>query len=261
MVSLNLPARAAQLLLSAVTAFSAIASLAVGAPRAFAQISDQQLSYFSITAPTAPPAATASVTASLNFDGRSGDGQWRLFGELQWRASGSAATGLIGGNYVVEFAPIASYQTPANQTVQIAAGESATVSAAYTANDAPPTGALSVTLAPNVGAWRRVGTTAWHSSGDVEEALTVGSYLVEFQPATGQSTTSRSSCRAIRPAPRPWFIAHRIPPREPRLCSSRIQTTPERCPQPPIPGRTPLPARFRLTSAWLAVSFRATTWW
>ena len=53
-----------------------------------------------------------------------------------------------------------------------------------------PVGALTVTISPqgvrDAGAqWRRVGTTAWFSSGVKEDGIPVGAYSVEFKPVTG----------------------------------------------------------------------------
>jgi hypothetical protein len=58
----------------------------------------------------------------------------------------------------------------------------------YLSNSAPSVGSLSVTLSPNVGGWRRQGSTLWHPSGFVEPNLNVGSYLLEFQPVANYVT-------------------------------------------------------------------------
>jgi hypothetical protein len=60
------------------------------------------------------------------------------------------------------------------------------------------TGSLQVTIRPqgaiNVGAqWRRVETTTWYNSGDVESGIPVGSYTVEFKSITGCDTPTSQS--------------------------------------------------------------------
>ena len=46
-------------------------------------------------------------------------GQWRIVGEVVWRNSGSAATGLPYNTYSVEFSPVSGWATPAVQPVPI----------------------------------------------------------------------------------------------------------------------------------------------
>lgn len=144
---------------------------------------------FPIIQPQTAPGATASLSVTLSP--ALAGGQWRLFGELAWRNSGTVAQGLTAGNYGVEFKPVNGYVAPAVQIVPVPAGTPATTSATYTASGTPVVGSLQVTLTPSnlgLGGWRLQGETTYRSSGATAQNLVTGSYIVEFAAVSGRVT-------------------------------------------------------------------------
>lgn len=67
---------------------------------------------------------------------------------------------------------------------------------------AQPTGTLRVTITPppaiSAGAaWRRVGTSTWFGSGDIEAGIPVGSYAVEFKSLSGWIVPANRACTIV----------------------------------------------------------------
>lgn len=128
-----------------------------------------------------PKPKTGSLVVTIEPAGaRSAGAQWRVAGGT-WRASGYTESGLSPGGKTVEFKDIANWDKPANASVTITAGGTATLSKSYVRH----TGSLKVTIEPadarSAGAqWRRTGTTTWRASGATEGGIETGSYTVEF---------------------------------------------------------------------------------
>jgi hypothetical protein len=142
------------------------------------------------------PAATSSIAVQITPT--EAHGQWRLAGELDWRASGSTATGLTAGNYVIELSPVTDFLEPPPQTVAVAEGAAVNESAVYQPFSGGPAGALQVLLKPDALAnpatdphaqWRLQGEdeTQWRDSGAVR-ALSSGAYAIEFRTLAGYVT-------------------------------------------------------------------------
>ena len=147
-----------------------------------------------LTPPQAAPVSTGSITVDLSPS--AAEGQWRLFGELNWRDSGDTAAGLTAGNYEVEFETSQGYQQPPLQVVPLLSGSQALVSGTYTIDGSPTTGSLQVNLAPQgTGGWRFQGENAWRSSGVTVANLNTGDYILEFEPVTGLVTPQ--NCEAV----------------------------------------------------------------
>ena len=146
------------------------------------------------SAPLAPPVSSGVMKVSLQPTNTGG--QWRLLGELSWHDSDATISGLVSGNYAVEFRLVNGYRQPETQTLPINAGQTNPFSFFYTAISATETGNLYVTIQPadvatnsNLalrGQWRRQGETSWHDSGEVLQNLNSGSYSVEYKPVTGR---------------------------------------------------------------------------
>jgi hypothetical protein len=148
--------------------------------------------------PGASGPADGVVTVSLAPAGA--NGQWRLAGQLNWRDSGAMISGLVTGNYSIEFRPANGYYPPSASpvTVPIQAGMVNNFSYSYAATSQPDTGTLSVRIEPadianaqdaNLrGQWRRQGTAQWMNSGELAPNLAAGSYAVEFKPLPGLAT-------------------------------------------------------------------------
>ncbi len=144
--------------------------------------------------PATPPPSAGELSVALTPPGV---GQWRLAGESQFRASGAVATGLVTGNYIVEFKPVSSgYQRPESLTTLVISGSRTNETGAYTALPGnPATGEIQVTIKPNVvsdpsvpvasrGQWRYEGDPTWRDSGTAVTVST-GLYIVEFKSIAG----------------------------------------------------------------------------
>ena len=59
--------------------------------------------------------------------------QWTMDGGATWNASGATLNDIVPGNVTVGFKPVSGWTTPANQTVAVNPGQTATVSATYAA--------------------------------------------------------------------------------------------------------------------------------
>ncbi|MBE7495334.1 MAG: hypothetical protein HS117_10330 [Verrucomicrobiaceae bacterium] len=156
----------------------------------------QVLSGFTQVFPPAPPLSEGLLIVNLTPVGiLSG---WRLAGEQQWRASGSAAGGLATGNHTVEFRPVPGWNHPAEDVVTVVSGEVSTFTAHYYhAAATSGTGGLgvvlkpdSLTTGPDRAQWRLLGEndTQWRDSGASVSSLIPGSYLVECKPVAGRET-------------------------------------------------------------------------
>lgn len=147
---------------------------------------DLQLSQTSSVAPQDATMAGGQITVTLDRP----QGLWRLFGELSWRPSGASATGLTAGNYVVQFQPLAGYVTPAQASVVLDDLQQEAITASYVVDPVPPTGGLTVTLAPPMGGWRikDSGMPGYLNSSDRVGNLPAGTYLVEFRAVAGYAT-------------------------------------------------------------------------
>jgi len=92
------------------------------------------LGYFTVNAPSAPPAATGSLVVNLSPAGAiSAGAQWQVDG-TGYNSSGQVVGYLTPGSHTVSFKPISGYTTPASQIVTINANAQTTASGTYTAN-------------------------------------------------------------------------------------------------------------------------------
>jgi V8-like Glu-specific endopeptidase len=145
-------------------------------------------------APTNPPASNGALSVSLQPT--NAHGQWRLIGELNWHDSGTLVSGLVTGNYGVEFHPANGYREPQNVTIPIAAGTTNSVTFLYAATTNLATGNLSITIQPadvatagtvtNRGQWRWQSESAWLNSDEVVPNLNAGKYTVAFKSVPGR---------------------------------------------------------------------------
>jgi hypothetical protein len=106
---------------------------------------------------------------------------WRLQGSETWLRSGEADQYAPAGQSIVEFTDLKGWERPADQTVNVIRGRTATLNVSYT----PMWGSLSVTIEPHEAAdagamWRRQGTDIWLRSGETENEVPTGDYTIEF---------------------------------------------------------------------------------
>jgi len=90
----------------------------------------------------APPGADATTLVDTDAGGslqvtiepqgaRSAGAQWRRTGTAPWYNSGDTETGVVVGNYTVEFKPVSGWHTPATVNVTIEIDETTTASGTY----------------------------------------------------------------------------------------------------------------------------------
>lgn len=189
--------------------------------------------------PSAPPPSTGILVAQLQ-PGAAG-GQWRLAGEFAWRDSGSAARGLVTGNYRLEFKPVSGFLEPPAQTVPVTAGTSNQLVFFYTAAGSISTGDLTVLVHPEEvaeqsdigvrGQWRRQGQVEWLNSGDRLSGLSAGIHLIEFKPVAGRATPPAQSVvvasNQVNVAAATYLHASEAPGLGPQVLSTATATTAE----------------------------------
>ncbi len=125
----------------------------------------------------------------LPAEAAAGGAKWRRTGTETWRAGGEQETGVAPGNHAVEFSEVYGWTKPAGMAAAVRAGETTTLTAAYTAS-LRDRGSLRVVLGPagaeSAGAgWRRAGTDTWRAGGATETALMPGAHTVEFTELEG----------------------------------------------------------------------------
>lgn len=112
--------------------------------------------------------------------------QWRVDGGVL-QDSGEMVAGLEPGPHTVTFTVVSGWTAPADRTVQITAGEVASITAEYQL--VAPSGSLTVTIEPAAavigGAQWRVDGGSAHNSGETVTGLPVGAHTVSFTAITG----------------------------------------------------------------------------
>lgn len=143
-------------------------------------------------APIAAADRQGSVTLTLTPSGLSGG--WRFEGERDWRASGSAATGLTSGTRVIEYRRVPGYLPLPDEVVTISGSSPfITLQRAYTVAGTTGSGSLTVMLQPAAlsGAqWRFSGETEmqWKTSDVTVTGLIPGDYVIEAKAVAGRAT-------------------------------------------------------------------------
>jgi hypothetical protein len=189
----------------AITLTNASTNASIAGPAtAVVTISDNDLlgiasSLTAIVAPTNPPVSTGTLTVWLQPT--NANGQWRLLGELNWHNSGDTISGLVTGNYSIEFRPVSGYFQPGTQAIPISAGTNNWFTNSYFTNIfSAQAGNLSVTIGPSDvanatsltlrGQWHKQGDSPanWFNSGDIVSNLPPGSYTVQFKEVSGRLT-------------------------------------------------------------------------
>ena len=153
--------------------------------------------------PDAPADAQGSLLVNLT---PAGTGTftpgWRLVGEQLWRAADTVLSGLVTGNYQVEYEPTAGYAQPPTETISVTSGAQTELDRQYYPTSGGLVGGLQIVLAPAnlTGAqWRFLGqgNGQWKASGTTVNNLSAGNYLIECKPVTGQTTPSPSSITVV----------------------------------------------------------------
>jgi hypothetical protein len=175
-------------------------------------------------APTTPTGPTGAIVVTLLPTGVATGTLWYLDGD-SGHASGSTVSNVLPGSHTIHFGAVAGYVAPANFTLTLASGQTATVpaSASTYVPAVGAVGAVSATLLPAAVASSALWTLdgdAGHASGAVVGNVEVGSHAVHFTTvagytapadyvvvvALGQTTTvppafSPTPCRPVRRAP------------------------------------------------------------
>ncbi len=113
---------------------------------------------------------------------------WSLNGEGSY-ASGEVVQGLPVGEYVVSFAVVEGWDTPAEVTVSVAKDALSSVSAVYVQQ----TGSVSAVIdGPETALWSLNGEGSY-ASGEVVQGLPVGDHVVAFAPVAGWDAPERKT--------------------------------------------------------------------
>jgi len=111
---------------------------------------------------------------------------------INWQDTGTTLSNLAPGRYTVEFSPVASYNTPTNQSATVKGGAVTTVTGAYT-----QTSWLQVTLNPDAavtaGALWQLDGGSWQSNG-VTATVAMGYHTVAFKALVGWQTPTNQTC-------------------------------------------------------------------
>ena len=104
--------------------------------------------------------------------------QWRVDGGA-WHDSNDIVSGLTVDTHTVEYKPIADWNEPNSETVQINYAQTTITSGTYI-----PTGSLQVTILPqeavdDIAKWR-VDDSIWRDSNDIQTGIPVGFHTVEY---------------------------------------------------------------------------------
>ncbi len=140
-------------------------------------------------APSAQPPMNSQLTVVTTPAGVAG--QWRFPWDLAWRASGDTVTGLVAGNYPIDFNNAPNYLA-FPQSLTAAVTGATVVTNSYCATVSPvssnSTGSLTVnyTGAAGGGGWQYVGGTSWLANGSTAY-LTPGTYFIQFEQVSGWS--------------------------------------------------------------------------
>lgn len=112
--------------------------------------------------------------------------QWRVDGGA-YQNSGATVSGLSVGEHTVSFKALAAWNTPSDQTVQVAAWQTTTATGTYT--QITTTGALTVTIQPTqavaAGAQWRVDGGTYQDTGATVFGLIIGPHVVSAKAVTG----------------------------------------------------------------------------
>ena len=146
------------------------------------------------------------VQVDLTFDGSpagSGSG-WRFLGEIDWRNSGTVATGLTTGARILEFRPVPGFAQPESEAFSLTEEDDLVVlTRDYDSSEVVGAGSLRVNLSPDLaasnGRWRFAGEgdAAWRASGVEVSDLVPGSYVIETEPVASLATPLPVSLRVF----------------------------------------------------------------
>lgn len=143
-------------------------------------------SYTDVTTATGTYVQTGSVKVIIEPDAVVAEGaRWRRVGTSDWWRSGETETGLLPGDYYVEFKEVDGWAKPANRWVYVIPGHTDEITANYTEYQ----GSLRVSINPSGarfdGAQWRAGTTGeWNDSGKTI-LLPKGTHTVYFKSLRG----------------------------------------------------------------------------
>ncbi len=129
-------------------------------------------------------------------------GGWRLPWEFSWRGSGGSITGLLGGQYEIEYKPLSGYEAPIEATnISIAVPDNTSVarSVSYLPSGQPIFGALTVIIEPpelTNATWSLAGEPGSYPSG-VTTNTALGNYIVIGSPVAGWNVPSPASISVV----------------------------------------------------------------
>ncbi len=149
-----------------------------------------------------------SISVTISPQGAIDDGaQWRMTvgPDIDWHNSGDMLNNVPVGTYTIRYRNIYGWERPADGSVTVTLGSTATTTGTYT--EIIEQGSISVTISPqgaiDDGAQWRMTTgpdTGWHNSGDMLNNVPVGTYTIRYRniygwerPADGSVTVTDGS--------------------------------------------------------------------
>jgi hypothetical protein len=144
-------------------------------------------------APSAQPPANGQLMVVLNPP--QAGGQWRFPWDLAWRNSGDPVSGLVAGNYPVEFRAVPNWLPyPTTASAVVSSGTTYLTNQhlpTLTPSDAGSVGSLTVNIGGLTGqqgaGWRFLGETSWRGPGSTASSLLPDTYFMEFEPVSSYS--------------------------------------------------------------------------
>jgi Calx-beta domain/Divergent InlB B-repeat domain/Chitobiase/beta-hexosaminidase C-terminal domain/Immunoglobulin domain len=143
----------------------------------------------------AVPPDLVNPTNSLRVTLNVADGLWRFPWDEDWRAGGDAATGLLPGDYSIQYKALAGYQVPfdlGDTIINVPPGNE-THASTYLSNGPPILGTLTVLIAPPAvtnAQWEFAGQPGVFTAGIPKADIPVGSYIVTAPDVPGWITPS-----------------------------------------------------------------------
>ena len=136
---------------------------------------------------------TYSEVANLTVSLTPSTAQWRIDGGA-WIGSGATASTLTPGAHTVDYSAVANYDAPASETINLAAGQSLSLTRSYVAHPAQ----LTITTDPANGQWRiypdqTTPNGSWNASGATLSGIAPGAYDIEYSSLQGYTPPAANS--------------------------------------------------------------------
>ena len=138
-------------------------------------------------------------------------GSWQLVAvgstpDGTWHGSGETVTGLAAGDYLLAFAAVEGYTTPAAESLTLTVGDNRNLTRTYA-----QLASLAVTLIPASGQWR-ADNGAWNASGATRVDLAPGSHVISYAPISDYLTPASETVTLVAGANPPLTRTYAVDP-------------------------------------------------